>query len=97
MSYDTDDFGMLSQKKVISIIKEVFGAEHPRHTDNKKQLIFNTNKLDRLDSVTIWSSKLKMAEVLKKIMLVLISICRRLLLLLPLSMAAALVLLILMR
>jgi len=51
MSYDTDDFGILSQKKIISILKDVFGAEPPRHTDNKKKLIFNKSKFDRLDSV----------------------------------------------
>ena len=38
MSYDTEDFGILSQKKVIGILKDVFGAEPPRHTDNTKKL-----------------------------------------------------------
>jgi hypothetical protein len=98
MSYDTEDFGILSQKKIIGILKDVFGAEPPRHTGTTKKLIFNKGKFDRIDSVTIWSWRLRLAEVLvKKIMLVLTSICRPLLLLLPLSMAAALVLLILMR
>ena len=51
MSYDTEDFGTLSQKKVIGILKDVFGAEPPRHTGTTKKLIFNKNKFDRLDSV----------------------------------------------
>jgi hypothetical protein len=51
MSYDTDDFGILSQKKIINILKDVFGAEPPRHTGTTKKLIFNKNKFDRLDSV----------------------------------------------
>jgi hypothetical protein len=51
MSFDTDDFGILSQKKIMSILKDVFGAEPARHTDNKKKLIFNKSKFDRLDSV----------------------------------------------
>jgi hypothetical protein len=51
MSYDTEDFGILSQKKVIGILKDVLGAEPPRHTGTTKKLIFNKNKFDRLDSV----------------------------------------------
>ena len=51
MSYDTEDFGILSQKKIIGILKDVFGAEPPRHTGTTKKLIFNKNKFDRLDSV----------------------------------------------
>ena len=51
MSYDTEDFGTLSQKKVIGILKDVFGAEPPRHTGTTKKLIFNKSKFDRLDSV----------------------------------------------
>jgi hypothetical protein len=51
MSYDTEDFGTLSQKKIIGILKDVFGAEPPRHIDTTKKLIFNKNKFDRLDSV----------------------------------------------
>lgn len=36
MSFDTDDFGLLSQKKIIGILKDVFGAEPPRHTASKR-------------------------------------------------------------
>jgi hypothetical protein len=75
MSCYTEDFGILSQKKVIGVLKDVLGAEPPRHTGITKKLIFNKNKFDRLDSIYNLELEIRLAEVLvKKIMLVLTSI-----------------------
>jgi hypothetical protein len=51
MSYDTDEFGVLSQNAVVSILKDVFGAEPPRHRGSANKLIFNKDKLDRLENI----------------------------------------------
>jgi hypothetical protein len=51
-SYDTVEFGMISQKEIIQALKEVFGANAPtkRH-GNSRALVFDKSKLDRLSKI----------------------------------------------
>jgi hypothetical protein len=50
-SYESVDFGVLSQKEIIQTLKEVFWATPPKHTGKKRTLIFDKSKLDKLDKI----------------------------------------------
>jgi hypothetical protein len=49
--YESDDYGLLSQKQIVGLLKDVFGAEPPRHNAKARKLVFNKDKFDRLDRV----------------------------------------------
>jgi hypothetical protein len=50
-SYESVDFGVLSQKEIIQTLKEVFWATPPKHIGKKRTLIFDKSKLDKLDKI----------------------------------------------
>jgi hypothetical protein len=51
-SYDTVEFGIISQKEIIQALKEVFGANTPkRRHGNSRVLVFDKSKLDRLSKI----------------------------------------------
>jgi hypothetical protein len=49
-SYDSTEFGTISQKEIVQTLTEVFGAERSRDKTSRK-LVFDPSKLDRLDKV----------------------------------------------
>ncbi|MGH9982634.1 MAG: hypothetical protein ACRD8W_01610, partial [Nitrososphaeraceae archaeon] len=51
LSYDTADFGVLSQKGVTETLIDVFGANPSKGHAGGRKLIFNRQKLDRLKNV----------------------------------------------
>jgi hypothetical protein len=51
LSYESVDFGVLSQKEIIQTLKEVFWATPPKHTGKKRTLVFDKSKLDKLDKI----------------------------------------------
>jgi hypothetical protein len=57
-SYDTVEFGPISQKGIIQTLKEVFGAKPPdkRH-GNSRALVFDKSKLERLSKIYDWKLK----------------------------------------
>src|SRR6266480_1215029 len=50
-SYNSTEFDEISQKMIISTLKEVFGAVPPKHVANKRELVFNEEILKRFDLV----------------------------------------------
>jgi hypothetical protein len=53
-SYDTVEFGIISQKEIIQTLKEVFGASTPKKRHgNSRTLIFDKSKLERLSRQTL--------------------------------------------
>ena len=50
-SYESVDFGVLSQKEITQTLKEVFGATPPKHTGKNRTLIFDKSVLERLDKI----------------------------------------------
>jgi hypothetical protein len=48
LTFDSVEFGELSQKGIIQILKDVFDAKPPKHTAKQRQLIFNVDKLNKI-------------------------------------------------
>lgn len=61
-SYDSTEFGEISQKMIIATLKEVFGAKPPKHSANKRELIFDEEILKRLDRVYNLVDDIKIIE-----------------------------------
>jgi hypothetical protein len=61
-SYDSTEFGEISQKMIIATLKEVFGAKPPKHIANKRELIFDEEILKRLDMVYSLADNIKIIE-----------------------------------
>jgi hypothetical protein len=65
-SYDSVEFGVLSQKEIIQTLKEVFGANTPKKRHgNSRALVFDKSKLERLSKIydLILKYKLSQAQV----------------------------------
>jgi hypothetical protein len=50
-SYDSVEYGIISQKEITQVLKDVFGANKPRHHGKVNRLIFNREKLERVGKV----------------------------------------------
>jgi hypothetical protein len=50
LSYDSPEFGVMSQKEIIQTLTEVFGAERSRDKSSRK-LVFDPSKLERLAKI----------------------------------------------
>ena len=50
LSYDSTEFGVISQKDVVQTLSDVFGAERSRDRTSRK-LVFDPSKLDRLAKI----------------------------------------------
>ena len=50
-SIETVEFGVISQKQVGSILKNVFGGTPPKHTGSTRRLIFPQHVLDRMKHI----------------------------------------------
>lgn len=44
LSYDSTEFGTLSQKRIVEILIQIFGAKHFKDRRDKCKLIFDINK-----------------------------------------------------
>jgi hypothetical protein len=62
LSYDTPEFGKISQKGVIEVLIQVFGAKRPKHHGSTRKLIFNKDKLARLDRKYNQSTKVNIID-----------------------------------
>ena len=47
-TYKSEEFKERSQKEIIEMLIDQFGATRPRHTRNKKQLVFDLDKLKQM-------------------------------------------------
>jgi hypothetical protein len=61
-SYNSTEFDEISQKMIITTLKEVFGAKPPKHNANKRELVFNEEILKRLDFVYNLADNIKIFE-----------------------------------
>jgi hypothetical protein len=50
-SIETVEFGVISQKQIGSILKNVFGGVPPKHTGSSRRLIFSQHVLDRMKDI----------------------------------------------
>jgi hypothetical protein len=50
-SIETIEFGVISQKQIGSILRNVFGGEPPKHTGSSRRLVFSQNVLDRMKDI----------------------------------------------
>jgi len=51
LSYESSEFGTISQKGIIEILMQVFGASPSHNRREKRKLVFNMAKLERLGKV----------------------------------------------
>jgi hypothetical protein len=58
-SYDSTEFGVLSQKEIVQTLNDVFGAERSRDRTSRK-LVFDPSKLDRLGKIYDLSVEVKL-------------------------------------
>jgi hypothetical protein len=58
-SYDSTEFGVLSQKEIVQTLIEVFGAERSRDKTSRK-LVFDPSKLDRLAKIYDMDKEVKL-------------------------------------
>ncbi|MGA9844422.1 MAG: hypothetical protein WBQ25_19150, partial [Nitrososphaeraceae archaeon] len=49
-TYNSEEFGEVSQKALTTMLIDQFDAKRPKHTGNKKQLVFDIDKLNRMRS-----------------------------------------------
>ena len=50
LTYKTEEFDEVSQKAITAMLKDQFKAKRPKHTGNKKQLIFDISQLKLMNS-----------------------------------------------
>jgi hypothetical protein len=62
LSYDSTDFGPISQKQVIEMCKDVFGAVKAKHHGSSRRLLFDKRKLDRLANIYELDLEIKVKE-----------------------------------
>jgi hypothetical protein len=49
MSYETLEFGTLSQKRITATLEQIFGAKRPKHKGEIRRLIFDQDRLRKLE------------------------------------------------
>ena len=62
LSYDTVEFGPISQKGIIETCKDVFGAVKSKHHGSSRKLLFDKRKLDRLGKIYELDLEVKVKE-----------------------------------
>jgi hypothetical protein len=60
LSYDSVEFGIISQKQIIQILIDVFGGTKPRRHGSSNKLIFDPNKLKKLGRIYELSLEVKL-------------------------------------
>jgi hypothetical protein len=61
LSYESTDFGILSQKGIVEIMVQIFGAKHSKDRKEKRKLIFDLAKLDRMERIYELSTDIKVS------------------------------------
>ena len=59
LSYESSEFGTISQKGIIEIFMQVFGAQRSLNRREKRKLLFDMDKLERLGKVYNLSMEIK--------------------------------------
>jgi hypothetical protein len=62
MSYESAEFGTISQKLIIQIMKDVFGARPPKHHGSSRKLIFNKEKFEKIGQIYELNLELKVVN-----------------------------------
>jgi hypothetical protein len=62
LSYESSEFGTISQKIIIEILMQVFGASPSHNRREKRKLVFNIDKLERLGKVYDLSIEVKVGQ-----------------------------------
>lgn len=62
LSYDSVEFGPISQKAVSEMCKDVFGAIKSKHHGSSRKLLFDKRKLDRLANIYELDLEIKVKE-----------------------------------
>jgi hypothetical protein len=62
LSYESSEFGTISQKGIIEILMQVFGASPSQSRREKRKLVFNMAKLERLGKVYNLSIEVKVGQ-----------------------------------
>jgi hypothetical protein len=62
LSYESSEFGTISQKGIIEILMQVFGASPSQSRREKRKLVFNMAKLERLGKVYDLSIEVKVGQ-----------------------------------
>lgn len=62
LTYDSVEFGQISQKAVIEICKDVFGATKSKRHGSARKLLFDKRKLDRLAKIYELDLEIKVKE-----------------------------------
>lgn len=62
LSYDTEEFGVISQKQISEICKDVFGATKSKRHGTSNKLVFDPKKIERLGKVYDIDLEVKVKE-----------------------------------
>jgi hypothetical protein len=62
LSYESPEFGTISQKGIIEILMQVFGASPSHNRREKRKLVFDMSKLERLGKVYDLSIEVKVGK-----------------------------------
>ncbi len=62
LSYDSAEFGLISQKQIIEVYKDVFGATKSKRHGSSNKLVFDLKKLERLGKIYDISLEVKVKE-----------------------------------
>lgn len=62
LSYDTEEFGVISQKQIGEICKDVFGATKSKRHGTSNKLVFDPKKIERLGKIYDLSLEVKVKE-----------------------------------
>jgi hypothetical protein len=62
LSYESSEFGTISQKGIIEILMQVFGASPSQNRREKRKLVFNMAKLERLGKVYDLSIEVRVGQ-----------------------------------
>ena len=62
LSYESSEFGTISQKGIIEVLMQVFGARPSQNRREKRKLVFYMDKLERLGRVYDLSVEIKVGQ-----------------------------------
>ena len=62
LSCETAEFGVISQKMIIQVMKDVFGASPPKHHGSARKLVFNADKFKKIGRVYELKTEVQISE-----------------------------------
>ena len=62
LSYESAEFGTISQKMVAQIMKDVFGARPPKHHGTSRKLVFMKEKFDKIGQIYELKLEIKVVD-----------------------------------